>query len=348
MNSRFTADWRPLALGAVPFRDGAQAWQILNRSFDSLVGWPQLPRRSRLESMYVQFSERFPGIDATGGVLWVDPRRNLDRDLEALYLAYLEDDLEHGRIGETYAQGLALLTSGQVPLPQSIVALVGRLTGPISWGVSVVDQTRRPVLHNEILADAVGKHLRLKAAWQEAQFRPLAPRTMVMIEEPYMASVGSAYVGVDRQQVIALLEEVFAGIHGLKGVHCCGDSDWSVVLDTSVDIISLDAYDYAETLVRHCESLTSFLKRGGIIAWGIVPAGAAAAGEDVKSLILRLEQAIDHLAEHDVPRELLLQAGLISPSCGLAALAPGMAEAIIQLTAGVAAEMRRRYVSDLA
>jgi hypothetical protein len=340
------ADWQALCLGAVPFREGEQAWRILNEHLTSWVGWPQLPRRSRQEGMYLQFSERFPGLDVNGDILWVDPRRNLDYDLEALYLAYLEGDLEHGRISESFAQGLAQLLDGQVTPPTTTRVLIGRLTGPISWGVSVVDRTRRPLLNDPVLADAVSKHLRLKAAWQEAHLRPLAPQTLILIEEPYMASFGSAYVGASREQVIELFEEVFAGLAGLKGVHCCGNTDWSVLLGTRLDLLSLDAYDYAQTLLAHAEGLTQFLERGGLIAWGIVPASAAASRESVESLVTRLERSMERLVERGVPRERLLQQGLVSPSCGLGALSPSLAEDIVAHTAAVSAELRRRYVAN--
>jgi hypothetical protein len=159
-----------------------------------------------------------------------------------------------------------------------------------------------------------------------------------------MASFGSAFIGLTRGQVIALFEEVFSGLQGLKGVHCCGNTDWSILLNTSVDILSLDAYDYSQTLVAYAKDLSRFLERGGVIAWGIVPAGIAAESETVESLVGRLEQAMDRLDKAGVSREAMLRSGLVTPSCGLGALRPTLAEHIFDLTAGVSDERRRRYV----
>lgn len=342
----FQPAWLAMALGSLPHTDPAKAWEVTLRGFPQVPGWPQLPRRAYLENMYAQFGERFPGLKIEDERVYVDRHGELDADLERLYLAYLENDLQHGATGSTHAQALALLLEGQVQLPRPPSALKGQVTGPVSWGLTIVDQNQRPILYDDILADAVGKHLRLKAAWQEQQLARLAAQTIMFVDEPYMASFGSAFVSLSRELAHSLLEEVLAGLHGIKGVHCCGNTDWSVLLGTSVDILSLDAYDYAETLALYAEDVERFLARGGILAWGIVPAGAAADVETVDALVKRLQDAIERLAQKGVSHDLLLQRGLVTPSCGLGSLPIPLAERIVSLTALVSAEMRRRYVES--
>jgi len=342
----FQPEWLPLAVGSVPHTDPRTAWDLTLRYFPEIPNWPQLPRRDFVENMYVQYSERFPGVVFEDERIFVDRSQDLDAGLEALYVAYLENDLEYGKVSAEYAAGLDLLRKGAVAFPKSPLAIKGQVTGPISWGLVVVDQNRRPVLYDDVLADAVAKHLRLKAAWQERELRRFADQTIIFVDEPYMASFGSAFVSLGREQVNVLLEEVFAGIQGLKGVHCCGNTDWSLLLRTSVDILNLDAYEYAEALSLYPQELSAFLERGGIIAWGIAPAGEKAESETVESLVDRLESVLERLVSKGVPRERLLQAGLITPSCGVGSLSPELAERVYALTAGVSAEMRRRYVAD--
>lgn len=342
----FQPGWLPFSMGSFPYADTGAAWQATLQRFAHIPSWPQLPRKSSLENMYAQFSERFPGITLRDDRLYVDRRKDLDADLERLYLAYLEDDLEHGRTGAAYAAGLEALRQGEVSLAYPPLAVKGQTIGPISWGLTVVDQNQRPILYDEVLADAVGKHLRLKAAWQERELRRFAPQTITLIDEPYMASYGSAFVAISRSQVVELLGDVFSGLQGIKGVHCCGNTDWSVLLSTSADILSLDAYDYSHTLDLYSEDVARFLQRGGIIAWGIVPAGVAAEAETVDTLVQRLHGAIDRLDNKGVPREAILKAGMITPSCGLGSLSCTLTDRILDLTVGVSAEMRRRYVGS--
>ena len=271
---------------------------------------------------------------------------DLESELEQLYLAYFENDLSRGRISYDHAAGLGMLRRGEVVFPSPPLALKGQVTGPISWSLTVIDENRRPILYDDVLGEAVAKHLRLKAAWQERALARLAPKTIVIIDEPYMASYGSTFVSLSRDQAIDLLEEVLAGLEGIKGIHCCGNTDWSIVFDTSADILSLDAYDYSQRLALYPEEAARFLERGGVIAWGIVPTRTVAETETVDGLVERLHEALNRLVAKGVSLDALLQAGMVTPSCGLASITPSLAEHVLELTAGVSAEMRRRYVED--
>ncbi|TAK32395.1 MAG: methionine synthase [Chloroflexota bacterium] len=334
------------AIGSLPHVDPVEACSLVLSTLPDLPPWPQLPRRSFLENMYVQYSEGFPGVvvDTAQEKIYVDRTRDLDPALERLYLAYLENASTSWSISSSYAQGLHQFLAGSVGNP---VALKGQVTGPISWGLSVTDQNRRAILYDEILAEALAKHLRLKAAWVEGVLRSICPQTIIFVDEPYMSAFGSAFVSISREQVIGLLEEVFQGIKGLKGVHCCGNTDWSVLLSTSVNILNLDAYDYAESLSLYPSDVQAFLNRDGIIAWGIVPTEAAAlAGETTESLVARLEQSVGFLVDKGLPLDQILERSLITPSCGLASVSVELAEQAMRLTSHVSAAMRKKYFEE--
>jgi hypothetical protein len=289
--------------------------------------------------MYVQYSERFPGAVVADERIYVDRERDLDPSLEKLYLAYLLDDMEYAVTGPEYAAGLhCFLEIDQDPLPVA----KGQITGPVSWGLTVADQNRKPVLYDEILAEAVAKHLRLKATWMEQELAKKSSQTIIFVDEPYMSSFGSAFVSLNREQVIDLLEEVFSGIEGLKGVHCCGNTDWSLLLSTSVDILNLDAYGYAEALALYPDQVGAFLERGGSSAWGIVPASDQVLEETADSLLERFDAAIELLTDKGVHRDDLLASALIMPSCGCGALAVETAERVIELTDQVAKTLQER------
>ena len=301
----------PTAIGSMPQTDPDEACSLVLAHLKEIPVWPSLPKRSFLENMYVQFSEGFPGVIIRGEHIYVDRSQDLNEALAKLYVAYLEDKVEQYALRPNYAAGLHAFLSKDLGSP---VAVKGQVTGPISWGLTVTDQDRRPVLYDDILADALAKHLRLKAAWQERVLSRLSPNTIIFVDEPYMSSFGSAFVSLSRQQVVTLLEEVFQGIKGLKGVHCCGNTDWSVLLETSVDILSFDAYNYGWSISLYPAEVKDFLQRGGIIAWGIVPIDEdALAKESADSLLERLEDAMSALAKKGIDPELMRERCLITP-----------------------------------
>jgi methionine synthase II (cobalamin-independent) len=293
--------------------------------------------------MYVQFSQGFPGVVVKESSIYVDRAQDLDKPLEQLYTAYLENDFYKYPVSAEYAAGLHSFLSLTNLSP---VAVKGQVTGPISWGLTVTDEGRRAIIYDDTLADAAAKLLRLKASWQEKELSQISRDTIIFVDEPYMASFGSAFISLSKEKVIELLEEVFSGITGLKGVHCCGNTDWSVLLETSADIISFDAYNYAQSLSLYPAEVKKFLDRKGAIAWGIVPnSEEALAGESVASLKDRLEEAMAPFTKKGIRFRQLLEQGLLTPSCGLASLSSEeVATRALELLAELSIKIRKRYL----
>ncbi|MBN1863063.1 MAG: methionine synthase, partial [Dehalococcoidales bacterium] len=295
--------------------------------------------------MNVQYSEGFPGlvVDSEAKRIFAESNIDLSKPLEEFYTAYLGNDLTKYPISPDHASGLYGLLDGDGLTPR---AVKGQVTGPVTWGMTVTDQERRPIIYDETLGDVVAKLLRLKASWQEKELSRISKNTIIFVDEPYMAAFGSVGFLLTKEQVISLLEEVFSGISGLSGVHCCGNTDWSILLATSVDILSFDTYNYADSLSIYPAETKRFLDRGGAIAWGIIPTDEESIGkESVASLRERLEEAIAPFTRQGVPFKQLIAQGLLTPSCGLATLtSEAPAERALELLAELSTEIRKRYL----
>ena len=334
----------PTIIGSMPHTDPQAACSQIVRYLKDIPAWPQLPNRSFLENMYVQYSEGFPGVVVKDDSIYVNRSQDLDKPLEQLYAAYLENDSDKYPVSPDYAAGLhAFLNFGNL----SPWAVKGHVTGPVTWGLSVADDSRRAILYDDVLGDAAAKLLRLKASWQEKKLREISKNTIIFVDEPYMEAYGSSsFIALSREKVISLLEEVFGGISGLKGIHCCGNTDWSVLLNTSTDILSFDAYNYAQSLSLYPSEIKAFLGRKGTIAWGIVPNQAdALGGETVASLKDRLEEAMAPFTRQDIRFRQLIEQGLLTPSCTLASLATEEATArALELLVELSIAIRKRYL----
>src|SRR4030042_173697 len=179
----------PTIIGSMPHTDPQKACALVTRYLKDIPAWPQLPRKSFLENMYVQYSEGFPGAVVEGNRIYIDTAKDYTKTLEALYQAYLENNPEKYAFSREYAAGYYafLEQPGLHPM-----AVKGHVTGPLSWGLTVTDENKRSILYHEVLGDAVPKLLKLKAAWQENELKKISKNTIMFVDEPYMASYGSS------------------------------------------------------------------------------------------------------------------------------------------------------------
>ncbi len=333
----------PTVVQSVPHTDPKKACALLNRYLKDIATWPQLPKKSFLENMYVQYSEGFPGVVVEKNRIYVDTAADYTRPLEALYQAYLENDASGFTMGRDRVAGLYALLEQDGLSPQ---AVKGCITGPLSWGITVTDENKRSILYHDVLGDAVPKFLKLKAAWEENELKKISPNTIIFVDEPIMASYGSIVASGPfsrPEKIIEMINEVFDGISGLKGIHCCANTDWSILLKTKMDILNFDAYDYAESVALYPDEIKQFIQRGGCIGWGIVPnAMGPVTKESLASLKDRLEEAMAPFTRHGLSIKDIIKQSLLLPSCGLNGLTEEGVEQALQLLTGLSAEMRKR------
>ncbi len=311
--------------------------------------WPQLPRRTFRENMYVQYSPTMPALilDETKEKIYFDTRQDLASALEAFYTPVLAENVDAFALHNNYAQGFfAMLetlrqSATAKPSPERSWAK-GQVTGPISFGLTVTDQDLRASLYNEMLADAIVKNAAMNARWQVRQLKTVRPQVILFVDEPYMASFGSAFISLSREQVIAMLNEVFDAIHAesaIAGVHCCANTDWSVLLATKVDILNLDAYGYIENLALYPAELRTFLDRGGALAWGIVPNNEVIKNVTAQELAERLHNGLKLISEKAAARGVTIKPdefatrSLVLPACGLGSTTVDIAEQALEILA---------------
>ncbi len=336
-------------IGSLPVTDAKEGLSLVLKYCPEIPYWPQFPNLDFAENMYVQYSEGMPStvIDRENKKIYVDTSRDSSAEMERFYNAVLGEELDYFAIGRSYSAGIyELLASANDSRMNyhKLKAAKGQLTGPISFGLQVTDENRRPILYNDTYRDMLVKQILFKAKWMERELSKVSKMTMIFVDEPYLTALGSAVVSLDREQVKADLEEVYSGISGLKGTHCCGNTDWGLLLETSVDIIALDSFEYAKNFALYSEKLSKFLERGGMIAWGAVPYQAEILEhEDVSTLEHRLEGAIRLLESKGISKEMVLKQSLITPSCGLGCVSRETAVQALELVKELSDRMREKY-----
>jgi len=342
------------AIGSLPHQDVERACEIVLDGFPQIPAWPQLPRRNFRENMYIQVSEGMPCLvlDEEKKKIYFQTKGDITGELEKFYEKIIDNSVDYFKISEDYAAGFyALIEQLRKRLSKGergarILALKGQLIGPVSFGLTVTDENRKSILYHEQLVDALVKTCEMKARWQITRMKEVSPQVIIFVDEPYLAAYGSAATPISRAEVVNYLNPVIESIHSegaIAGIHCCGNTDWSILMDTKVDIISFDAYDYLETISLYPEKLKEFLTQGRYLAWGIVPASSRAMEEEINSLVKRFQDGLKLLNSKGIERERILENLLITPSCGTGTLPVEVAEKVVKLTRGVSDDIRARY-----
>lgn len=324
-------------IGSFPHRDAGAACDVILSTIPEIPVWPQLSKIDYRESMEIQFSEGFPCVvfDETKHRIYFDTGGVHTHDLGKFYENYVEENLDYFKISREFGRGIYEMEKKLSETTLSTIKYFKtQVTGPITFGLSIVDENKRAIYYNEVFRDVVVKGITMKARWLLKKFNSLGLNQICFIDEPILSAFGSStYVSVQRADVVGYLGEMIEAIHkdgALAGIHCCGNTEWTILIDAGVDIISFDAYEFGETIGYYPKQIKEFLENKGAIAWGIVPTSERINQETPESLVKQLENKIENLANKGIEKELIWEQCLITPSCGTGTLSVELSEGVFQ------------------
>ena len=354
----FTPSCLPILIGSLPLNNHQEATRLVLTHTPEIPLWVQLPKRPK-EGMIRQFINGLPGLTEDGSRFWVDSGH--DRFTEEMTLFYQDYMEEMENPSPTSKPRFALTTetaSGFFTLIQTLeegsqrsLGVKGQVTGPMTTGIGVKDQHGNSIFYDDNLRDIVVKLITMKARWQVARLKPFSNTIppIIFIDEPGIVSFGStAYTSVTREMVTDSVCEVIDGVKsagGLAGVHICANGDWAPVLNSQADLISFDGYSYFDNFILYRQPLVKFIKRGGILVWGIIPTGdpLAVDKETLDSLFNRWLQQLESMAALGITPEILVEQTLIAPSCGTGSLTVAQATKVLSLTSGLSKKIRNYF-----
>ena len=145
----------------------------------------------------------------------------------------------------------------------------GQMVGPITFGLAIQDGHGKDIIHNDVAFDAIMKGLLLRGRWIIQRMKTVCEEVIFFIDEPGLSGYGSAFFSVDGPTITQRLNEAieeFQAQGARVGVHCCGNTDWSLLLATKADIINFDAWGFWERFSLYPEAVEEFLSRGGVLA----------------------------------------------------------------------------------
>jgi len=328
-------------IGSVPFLEVEKTCREINQLFPLMPFWPQFVKRSYFEDMSVQYSEGLPllVVDPEKRKLTVSHAHDRESELVGFYERFFSEDIDSFAISEAYAPGLyALMTSlAEINPAQTTIYIKGQSVGPITFTTGILGLDGRPVIHDPELSEAFVRGLAIKALWQVRFLEKSGRRPIIFLDEPSLSGFGSAFSAIQRQDVIDKLQMVISYLkeHSdcLVGIHCCGNTDWSMILAARPDIVNFDAFEFMEHFLLYPEAVAGFLKDGGVVAWGIVPTSGFTGKESEEDLLKKIGDGISRIESAGVGRTAIVERSIFTPSCGMGSMAPGDARSVMNLLA---------------
>lgn len=342
------------AIGSFPHDEAKKAVDLILETIPQAPVWPQLPKIGLTEQMEIQYSEGMPRtvVDAEKNRLYFDTSGDYSEELAVFYEAYMnategDGDLSPFAISQDFSRGIYELefrlsqAGGKYPFVKV------HTTGPCSFSLTVVDEHKRAVYYNEEFRDVVVKALSMKCRWQIRKFAPFAEKIICFIDEPILSAFGSStYISVKRDDVIVLIREMVDAIHaegGIAGVHCCGNTEWPILIEAGVDMLNLDAYVFGHTIALYPDAVNQFILRGGLIAWGIVPTSVKVREENVASLETRFDALVENLSKKSgLSKDMILSHAVITPSCGTGSMSVDDAERVFRTLYELSSHLKAR------
>jgi hypothetical protein len=340
-------------VGSLPHTDTNAAVRMVLDQLKSAPHPPQLSRMDPREQMWIQYSEGLPRfqVDLENLNYYFDTSGDPTAEIEEFYTHYLAvtegSAADAFFVSRDYGRGIWCFLDAIRDQGGKRPVIKVQVTGPLSFALTVTDQDRKPIFYDPFFRDVAVKGMGLKAIWLLEQFKPYADSIIVMFDEPCLSAYGSsAFLGVSKSDVVDSLEEVISMVAergAIAGVHCCGNTDWSLLTETSCRLINFDAVDYMDSLGIYAKELVAYHASGGRLAWGSVPNTERIATETADDVIDRMRRGVNGLEKLGVDRNLLLDRIVVTPACGCAGLTPQHADKVYE----VLSELAKKLTPDL-
>ncbi|MFZ5591866.1 MAG: hypothetical protein ACOY81_08700 [Bacillota bacterium] len=301
---------RTTAMGILPHQEIERAVDLA-LTLD-IPFWPQLPRYSYYEDMYVQVSEHFPGIlvDERQQRITLDTGRFFE---ELADYAAQSDGEEIFKLSPQYSVAFDAFLARDL----SAYRLVrGQSIGPISFGHKIVDENLKPVIYNDDIREFMYDFIARKVNVQYRQMKEIHPAPFVWVDEPGLEIIFGSFSGYSSERAKKDFGSFLHSLEGPRGVHLCGNPDWSFLLQgLDLNILSIDAYSLGQIFSRYTDAIREFLAGGNIICWGIVPTLSEELGqESVEKLVGRLEEIWGNLTGKGIGLKQILRQSWLAPA----------------------------------
>lgn len=298
-------------VGSLPHTDPKRAASFVLET-TTVPYLPQLPNRHPEERMLVQWGDGLCGCGAVDS---------------SIGLGYGEPI---GARAEAFGGAHALLDvlSSDVPTVKT------QATGPVTLALGLLSAGHP----GQGLLDCVATGLIGRVEDHIASLAARLPDADITLifDEPGLSGLLVPGFPITRDEAEHVLGKVLTRAPVPAGIHCCADTDWSVVASVRPSLISWDIDSLGAAFVAHTEAIAAATWEGTGFIWGVAPTQTQPLPGDPG---VRLQRIVGRLVMAGAKMDGLLEGAMFSPACGLAGLTEGQAEIVAHTVVRLAGEL---------
>lgn len=318
----------------LPYTNQASAWAAQMRWTQ---GYPIAPTFVA-QPLWRLSTHGFPGLNS-------DPHfdlAQLERQLEAHQLAYLENTVGHVAVDsvEQLLDHTPWLNDRQL-LPQ---ALGFGLYGPLSLGLTLVDDQERPLLADQRLREVLTQHLHLRIGWLARELRIHDIQGWVCLIEPFWNAQAHPFSPISQAEAYGLLAEAIQHSPIACGIAPTGSAvDWPLLINSGMRVL-VCSKEQRQDLLACGKCINDYLENGGAIIWECLPSDPTQLAEiQVSDVINEWTELLREALDHDILNSRMLDGSLLTIAHGLAQHEPSYADQALGLLAEVSRVIRTHY-----
>jgi methionine synthase II (cobalamin-independent) len=333
-------DQRVTGIGSVPFTDVDEACDLIIKHCPVIPYVPQLIKRDPRENMFLQFSENLPCVieDYQKKQSFFDETKDREKSLAEFYDYVVHDCYEYFKITPEYLKGFYPMLKKCRGKDNPFIKV--QVTGPITYLISLTKKDKQSMIFDDEIAEAITIGLAMKGLWQIEEIKKAGKIPILFFDEPSLWGLGSAYLAVSDEKVFFLLSSLVDFIKErndnlLLGIHCCGNTNWKLIFESGVEIVSFDSYSFGEKLALYPEEINKFLKKGGFLAFGVTPTAEYKEGISEEVLYNKFKSILAEFEKKGISSDLILESIIITPACGLGPMNQKDARRVLELTSAL-------------
>ena len=344
---------RCFPVGELPYESLEAVTRMMAKLFEKNPYLPTLPKLEAENNLIVRTLSNIPGIsfNENGGLqinISTNAVKSELKDLDRAFNNPSSETLEPYKIDSVFLEKYLQIIK-KFKSPHAFITLLG----PFTISQILMKVTKEQMISDKSFRKLFIQSVSVKALWAINKIKEYHSETVpiVILDETYLGQLGMLKrenEEITSELVVNMLSRVVETIKSagaICAIQCMEKCDWQVAINAGVDIISFDAYNNPNNLNIIPDQITTFLKNGGHINWGIVPVATEAMvkGLNISYVTKRLKATHEGLVLAGVPADLVTSSALVSVVGDVSKLPLIFAEKALMLSTQLSKKLMVRH-----